>query len=174
MQDLNPTNCTLLSMLPDILNIFIVHYEAITKSQASVMAINNMQHCKHAPHSLNIQSCFSFKSVPSIASLIYDILNPNQSSLAFSWCLRFCCCNKTPWSKEPCEKSPISLCTLVTVNWMKSRQELGCRHSMRAHGIMLITGFMSMLSTVLFLITPRTICPEVALSRAVGSPYIKH
>jgi hypothetical protein len=48
---------------------------------------------------------------------------------------------------------------------MKSRQELGCRHSMREHGIMLITGFMSMLSTVLFLITPRTICPEMALSQ---------
>ena len=60
MQDLNPTNCTLLSMLPDILNIFIVHYEAITKSQASVMAINNMQHCNYAPHSTNFHSCSSF------------------------------------------------------------------------------------------------------------------
>ena len=138
------------------------------------MAINNMQHCNYAPHSPNIQSCFFFKSVPSIASVIYDSPNPNQSTLTFCWCHRYCSCNKILWSKEPYEKSPISLCTLVTVNWMKSRQELGCRHSMRAHGIMLITGFMSMLSTVLFLITPRTICPEVALSRAVGSPYIKH
>ena len=83
MQDLNPTNCTLLSMLPDILNIFIVHYEAITKSQASERAINNMQHCNYAPHSPNIQTCFSFKSVSSIASVICDIPNPNQSSLTF-------------------------------------------------------------------------------------------
>ena len=70
-------------MLPDILNIFTVHYEAITKSQTSVMAINNMQYYHYAPHSPNIHSCFSFKSLSSVASEIYDIPKHIQDNLTF-------------------------------------------------------------------------------------------
>ena len=66
--------------------------------------------------------------------------------------------------KETYEKSVFYSCTLVTVYWMKPRHEIGCRPSVKAQGIMLITGFMSLLSEVLFLITPWTTRSEKVLS----------
>jgi hypothetical protein len=105
--------CTLLSMLPDILNIFTVHYEAITKSQTSVMAINNMQYYHYAPHSPNIHSCFSFKSLSSVASEIYDIPKHIQDNLTFCWCLTFCCYKKTPTSPFRSTRAPCYLASGV-------------------------------------------------------------
>jgi hypothetical protein len=55
---------------------------------------------------------------------------------------------------------------------MKSRQELGCRHSMRAHVIMLITGFMSVPSLLSY--NFQNNLPKRGTVTAVGSPYIKH
>ena len=151
-------------MLPAILNIFIVHYKAIMKSTSSVMAINNMQHCKHAPHSLNIQSCFSFKSVPSIASLIYDIPNPNQCNLPICWCLSYCGYNKTPWSKGIYGKVLFLYVPWSQLTERSQDKNMDVGTLSKSMKKMLITGFMPILSTVFFHIPSRTTCLQVLLS----------
>ena len=115
-----------------------------------------------------------FKSVTFIASRVYGIPNLIRGNLRLTWCLRFCRCKKHHDQRKHVRKVFIYLCTLVTVYQMKPHHEIGCRHSMNACGIILITGFMSMLSAVLFLINPRTTylqgyCPQLVLS-----PYINH
>ena len=124
-----------------------------------------MQYCHCTSHSANTQSSFTFQISAFIASRVYDIPNFNRGILTLRISLRFCCSNKnkTKTNKKThhdqethVRKLFIFLCTLVTVYWVKPRHEIGCKHSMKACGTMLITGFMSMLSVVLFLIASKT------------------
>ena len=124
-----------------------------------------MQYCHCTSHSANIHSCFSFQISAFIASRIYDVPNFNRGILTLRRSFRFCCSKKKDHDQEKhVRKVFIYLCTLVTVYWMKPRQEIGCKHSMRACGKMFITGFMSMYFAVLFLIASRTTHLERVLS----------
>ena len=70
--------CSLLCILSDILNIFLVYFKA-TPSPSTLSC--HTQYCHCATHYDNIQSCFTFQISAFYASRIYDILKPDRDIL---------------------------------------------------------------------------------------------
>ena len=80
---------------------------------------------------------------------------PNRDILTLRWCLTFGC-SKKYYDQEKREKIVYFLRDLGHSILNVAKLWNWFRHSMNAHGIVLITGFLSTLFEVIFLITSRT------------------